>query len=117
MLTSLGTIYPAYAHSSKVVGDFKIEVGWQIEPPLMGSENSIELVISMADESDKLSYDMVFFNRLTNATIPATEKDILGLDKTIEATILTSGLKIPLLLSPNDKSPGPITSQQTWSYL
>ena len=43
----------AYAHTMEVVGDYKIEIGWDEEPPIQGIENSIELVITHATEADK----------------------------------------------------------------
>ena len=43
----------AYAHKADVVGDYKIEIGWDKEPPIQGIENSIELVVTHATEEDK----------------------------------------------------------------
>jgi hypothetical protein len=43
----------AYAHTMDVAGDYKIEIGWDEEPPIQGIKNSIELVITHATEEDK----------------------------------------------------------------
>ena len=43
----------AYAHKMDVVGDYKIEIGWDEEPPIQGLENSIEVVITYATAEDK----------------------------------------------------------------
>ena len=43
----------AYAHKADVVGDYKIEIGWDEEPPIQGIKNSIELVVTHATETDK----------------------------------------------------------------
>ena len=47
---SLGT---AYAHNMEVVGDYKIEIGWDQEPPIQGIKNAIEFVITPATEVDR----------------------------------------------------------------
>lgn len=43
----------AYAHKAEVIGDYKIEIGWDEEPPIQGIGNLIELVVTHATESDK----------------------------------------------------------------
>ena len=43
----------AYAHKMDVVGDYKIEIGWDEEPPIQGIYNSIEVVITHATDEDK----------------------------------------------------------------
>jgi hypothetical protein len=43
----------AYAHTMEVVGDYKIEIGWDEEPPIQGIENAIEIVVTHATDEDK----------------------------------------------------------------
>lgn len=43
----------AYAHTMDVAGDYKIEIGWDQEPPIQGISNAIELVVTHATEEDK----------------------------------------------------------------
>lgn len=43
----------AYAHKMDVAGDYKIEIGWDDEPPVQGIENAIEVVITHATAEDK----------------------------------------------------------------
>jgi hypothetical protein len=43
----------AFAHKGEVIGDYKVEVGWKNEPVIVGSENAIEIVVSIATEHDK----------------------------------------------------------------
>jgi hypothetical protein len=50
MSTSYGV---AYAHTMDVAGDYKLEIGWDDEPPIQGIENAIEVVITHATEADK----------------------------------------------------------------
>ncbi|EGP93442.1 Secreted Zn-dependent protease containing TPR-repeat protein [Nitrosarchaeum koreense MY1] len=96
----------AFAHSAKVVGDFKIETGWENEPPLVGMDNAIEIIVSLAEESDKLIYDMVFFNKIDDSTDKATEKHLSGLADKIEVNISTGGSKTFLLLEENKENLG-----------
>lgn len=105
-LFMFGIISPVFAHSAKVVGDFKIETGWENEPPLAGMDNAIEITISLADESDKLTYDMIFFNKIDDSTDKATEKHLSGLADKIEASISTGGSKTFLSLEEDEKNLG-----------
>ncbi|GKS67768.1 hypothetical protein YTPLAS73_13150 [Nitrosarchaeum sp.] len=43
----------AYAHKAEIIGDYKIEIGWDEEPPIQGIGNSIELVVVYATEAEK----------------------------------------------------------------
>lgn len=43
----------AYAHTSEMVGDYKVQVGWVFEPPMAGKKNAIELVITHATDADR----------------------------------------------------------------
>lgn len=50
---SVGLIGNAYAHKAQTVGDYNMEVGWKIEPPISGKKNAIEVTITQASSSDK----------------------------------------------------------------
>lgn len=52
---AFGMTHSAFAHKSQIVGDYEIEVGWQNEPPLVGHENAITIMITNApqDEHDE----------------------------------------------------------------
>ena len=52
---TIGLVGNAYAHKSEVIGDYKIGVGWKIEPPVVGIDNSIEVVITKATDFDKMN--------------------------------------------------------------
>jgi hypothetical protein len=45
----------ASAHKGEVIGDYKVEVGWENEPPIVGQKNSIEIIVTVATEHDKES--------------------------------------------------------------
>jgi hypothetical protein len=55
VVLSLSLMTNAYAHKAQVVGDYKIEVGWKNEPPIVGKKNAIEILVTKATSSDKKS--------------------------------------------------------------
>ena len=86
----------AYAHTMEVVGDYKIEIGWDEEPPIQGIENSIELVITHATEADKAQAEemdaMADEDHMTHDEDMADEDHdheggISGLEDTIQVTV------------------------------
>ncbi|MCV0401360.1 MAG: peptidase [Nitrosopumilus sp.] len=97
---------PVFAHSTKIVGDFKIETGWRDEPPIEGIPNAVEITISLAEENDKMVYDMVFFNRLNDSDEKPTEKDLSGLENKIETYVSLKGKKTSLVLNENENNQG-----------
>lgn len=99
-------ISPVFAHSAKVVGDFKIETGWKEEPPVEGISNAIEITVSLADEYDKATYDMIFFNKLDEFGEKATEVDLSGLEDTLESRISLGGEKTFLVLEEDPEHKG-----------
>lgn len=59
LVLAFGMTHGAFAHKSQIVGDFEIEVGWQKEPPLVGHENAITIMITNTPhyEHDEEMYD------------------------------------------------------------
>lgn len=53
LILSLGLVSSVYAHKNEVVGNYKIEVGWKNEPPVVGKKNAIEITITKATAVDK----------------------------------------------------------------
>lgn len=53
LVTSIGLISNAYAHTSSVVGDYKVEVGWDKEPPIAGMVNKVTVMITYATADEK----------------------------------------------------------------
>lgn len=104
----------AYAHNMEVVGDYKIEIGWDQEPPIQGIENSIEFVVThateadrqMAEEMDK-NMDMAQSDH-TDETDMAQSDDhdheggISGLEDTIQITVTVSGQTTTLNMVESD---------------
>lgn len=103
---AVGMTTPVFAHSTKIVGDFKIETGWRDEPPVEGIPNAVEITILLAEEDDKMIYDMVFFNRLNDSDEKPTEKDLSGLEDKIKSYVSQEGKKIFLVLQENKENRG-----------
>lgn len=49
---SVGLLSTASAHKSEVFGDYKVEVGWDVEPPLAGTTNKITLMVTYAQPGE-----------------------------------------------------------------
>jgi len=43
----------AFAHTSDVAGDYKLEIGWDEEPPIIGMDNIVTLQVTHATKFDK----------------------------------------------------------------
>ena len=52
LLFSIGMIVPSFAHSTVEVGQYDIELGWGIEPPVVGIRNDIILKIIEPGETE-----------------------------------------------------------------
>lgn len=50
---SVGLAGNAYAHTSEIVGDYKVEIGWIFEPPVAGMKNAIEITVVSATDAEK----------------------------------------------------------------
>ena len=63
----------AHAHTMDVVGDYKIEIGWDEEPPIQGIANVIQIVVSPATEEDKKAAEKMDAMMGSNDTIDKTD--------------------------------------------
>ena len=54
-VVSITSASSAYAHKSEVIGDYNVEVGWNVEPPVVGLDNAITVMITPASEDDKMA--------------------------------------------------------------
>ncbi|MEM3063975.1 MAG: hypothetical protein QW177_01220 [Candidatus Nitrosotenuis sp.] len=64
LVLAFGMVNGAFAHKSQVVGNYEIEVGWQNEPPLVGHENAITVMITNAP--DESTHDDVHDEEMTH---------------------------------------------------
>ena len=82
------TIGVAQAHENRVVGKYKLTVGWTDEPALLNQLNSVD------------------FRRV----VSATQKPVEGLDKTIKAEVIFGASSMPVGLSARFGQPGAYTA-------
>ena len=102
LLFSIGMISPSFAHTSVDVGSYKIEVGWGIEPPVVGIRNDIVLKITESGDTED-SY-----------------KGVTSVFKNLEATVMYGGATKKIDIN-SDPRPGyyfsPIIPTKTGSYI
>ncbi|MCJ8305750.1 MAG: hypothetical protein MJK05_01730 [Nitrosopumilus sp.] len=95
-------ISPSFAHTSVDVGSYKIEVGWKIEPPVVGIRNDITLKITESGDSE------------------GTYKGVTSVFKNLEATVMYGGATKKIDIN-SDPRPGyyfsPIIPTKTGSYI
>ncbi len=53
LVASIGFVGSVQAHKSEVVGNYKVEVGWDTEPPIAGMNNKITIMITHASAEEK----------------------------------------------------------------
>jgi len=101
LLFSIGMIVPSFAHSTVEVEQYEIEVGWGIEPPVVGIRNDIFLKITEPGET-KGSYT-----------------GVTSVFKNLEATAMYGGATKKIDIN-SDPRPGyyfsPIIPTKTGSY-
>ena len=101
LLFSIGMITPSFAHTTVEVGEYKIEVGWEIEPPVVGIRNDIVLKITESGENQ------------------GTYKGVTSVFKNLEATAMYGGATKKIDIN-SDPRPGyyfsPIIPTKTGSY-
>jgi hypothetical protein len=102
LLFSIGMIMPSFAHTTVEVEQYTIEVGWGIEPPVVGIRNDIVLKITEPGESEN-SY-----------------KGVTSVFKNLEVTAMFGGATKKIDIN-SDPRPGyyfsPIIPTKTGSYL
>ena len=73
LLFSIGMVIPSFAHTTVEVGEYKIEVGWGTEPPVIGIRNDIVFKITESGENE------------------GTYKGVTSVFKDLEATAMYGG--------------------------
>ena len=93
---------PSFAHTTVEVEQYKIEVGWSIEPPVVGIRNDIVIKITESGDSE------------------GTYRGITSAFKHLEGTVMYGGASKTIDFS-GDPKPGyyfsPIIPTKTGSYL
>ena len=102
LLFSIGMIAPSFAHTTVEVGEYKIEAGWGIEPPVVGIRNDIVFKITKPGENE------------------GTYTGITSAFKNLEATVMYGGATKKIDIN-SDPRPGyyfsPVIPTKTGSYL
>ena len=94
---AIGSVSSAYAHKYQVIDEYKIEIGWDKEPPIQGIKNSIELIVTHATEAEKQkaandSNDkMDMKHDEEHDHMKHDEEGVSGLDDTINVTVTLDG--------------------------
>jgi len=95
-------ISPSFAHTSVDVESYKIEVGWGIEPPVVGIRNDIVLKITESGDTE------------------GSYKGVTSVFKNLEATVMYGGATKKIDIN-SDPRPGyyfsPIIPTKTGSYI
>lgn len=112
LLILFGTIGFAYAHTAKIVGDYKLDVGWEHEPPVVGEKNAVEVVLSVASDYDKQRYDKIIANKLGEPE-PASAQTVSGLADKFDVEIKLGDKKTSLTMIEDPKFPGVYRSEYT----
>ncbi|MCE9652197.1 MAG: peptidase [Nitrosarchaeum sp.] len=106
IVLATGLISNASAHKAEIVGNYKIEVGWKNEPPIVNEPNAVELVLTLASDYEKDSSQ-------SQSSTPAKESDLTGLADKLEVDITLNGKKTFLTLNEESKFPGVYHSEFT----
>ena len=102
LLFSIGMIVPSFAHTTVEVEPYKIEVGWGIEPPIVGIRNDIIFKITESGETE------------------GTYTGVTSVFKNLEAIAMYGGTTKKIDIN-SDPRPGyyfsPIIPTKTGSYI
>jgi len=102
LLISVGMLTPSYAHTTVEVEQYKIEVGWGIEPPVVGIRNDVVFKITESGETE------------------GTYRGITSAFQNLDATVMYGGASKTIDIN-SDPKPGyyfsSIIPTKTGSYL
>jgi len=102
LLFVIGMIAPSFAHTTVEVEQYKIEVGWAIEPPIEGIRNDLVFKITEPGETED-SY-----------------KGVTSVFKNLDATVMYGGASKKIEID-SDPRPGyyfsPLIPTKTGSYM
>ena len=102
LLFSFGMTLPSFAHTTVEVGQYKIEVGWGIEPPVVGIRNNFVFKVTEPGQTE------------------GTYKGITSAFKNLDATAMYGGATKKIDIN-SDPRPGyyfsPVIPTKTGSYV
>jgi predicted secreted protein with PEFG-CTERM motif len=113
---SVGLMGHAYAHKEQIMGNYKVEVGWKEEPPIVGESNAVVVLVSPAPENATEQGNMtegMTSDHMDNETSKASteeegplENGISGLADKLQVDISVNGKKTFLTLVEDRDIPG-----------
>jgi len=102
LLFVIGMIAPSFAHTTVEVEQYKIEVGWAIEPPVEGIRNNLTFKITEPGETE------------------GSYKGVTSVFKNLDATVMYGGASKKIEID-SDPRPGyyfsPLIPTKTGSYM
>lgn len=102
LLFSIGMIIPSFAHTTVHVEEYSIEVGWGIEPPVVGIRNEIVFKITESGENE------------------GTYSGVTSVFKDVDATVMFGGISKKIDIN-SDPRPGyyfsPIIPTKIGTYM
>jgi len=102
LLFSIGMVIPSFAHTTVHVEQYAIEVGWGIEPPVVGIRNDIVLKITESGDTE------------------GSYKGVTSVFKDVDATVFFGGASKKIDIN-SDVKPGyyfsPIIPTKTGTYM
>ncbi|MEM2785706.1 MAG: hypothetical protein QXW37_00670 [Candidatus Nitrosotenuis sp.] len=99
LISSIGMVHGASAHKSEVFGDYKIEVGWDKEPPLVNIDNKITLKITYAFPEEK--------EQDSGRVLPQFYgRGVTNLEQDLDVSIMVNNQKTDLVIIEDKEDPG-----------
>lgn len=109
LFACIGMAHTASAHKSEVFGDYKIEVGWDKEPPLVNVDNKITLKITYAFPEEK--------EQDSGKVLPQYYgKGVKNLEQNLAVSVTVNKQKTDLVIIEDKENPGQYYSEYTPAY-
>lgn len=115
-VVSLTSVHNAYAHTHQVIGDYTVEIGWNEEPPVVGLDNAITVMITPASAEDKAaagamngmdtSHDDMVDDAHDHAVEEEPTNGISGLASTLDVTFTLNGKTTTLAMVEDEETSG-----------
>lgn len=106
LFACIGMVHTASAHKSEVFGDYKIEVGWDKEPPLVNVDNKITLKITYAFPEEK--------EQDSGKVLPQDYgRGVTNLEQNLAVSVTVNKQKTDLVIIEDEENQGQYYSEYT----
>ena len=117
LVASISVVGAANAHKSEVIGDYKVEIGWDKEPPIAGMDNKITVMITHASPEEKAAAEEPTHDEAEREESTRDEsthdeaehehaEGISGLASSMDVTVTLNGEKTALIMTEDEEIPG-----------